>query len=90
MNKRHEIERLAYELYQREGCTHGRDMEHWLEAERIVQCRHHEFDATDAAPIKMKASPKTSAKKVSARNAEKNLSLRKQQKPNHRTAEVVQ
>jgi hypothetical protein len=40
MDKRNEIEQLAYELYQRDGCAHGREVEHWLEAERIVQSRY--------------------------------------------------
>ena len=26
----------AYELYQQNGCRDGRDMENWLEAERII------------------------------------------------------
>ncbi|MFA5353925.1 MAG: DUF2934 domain-containing protein [Thermodesulfovibrionales bacterium] len=31
-----EITRLAYEIYERNGRIEGRDMENWLEAERIV------------------------------------------------------
>lgn len=30
------IARVAYELYEKSGYVHGRDVEHWLEAERIV------------------------------------------------------
>ncbi|HSC34640.1 MAG TPA: DUF2934 domain-containing protein [Thermodesulfobacteriota bacterium] len=30
------IARVAYELYEKSGCIHGKDMEHWLEAEVIV------------------------------------------------------
>ncbi len=31
-----EIRRLAYELFCECGCEHGRDLEHWVEAERRV------------------------------------------------------
>jgi hypothetical protein len=30
------IARVAYELYEKSGCVHGRDVEHWIEAETIV------------------------------------------------------
>ncbi len=30
------IARVAYELYEKSGYVHGRDVEHWLEAEKIV------------------------------------------------------
>ncbi|MEW6144097.1 MAG: DUF2934 domain-containing protein [Thermodesulfobacteriota bacterium] len=30
------IARVAYELYEKSGCVHGKDVEHWLEAETIV------------------------------------------------------
>ena len=30
------IARVAYELYEKSGYVHGRDIEHWIEAERIV------------------------------------------------------
>ncbi len=28
------IERRAYELWEQSGCQHGKDVEHWLEAEK--------------------------------------------------------
>jgi Protein of unknown function (DUF2934) len=31
MDKRREIEILAYEFFQRDGCMHGREFEHWIE-----------------------------------------------------------
>ena len=34
---RHRIALKAYELYMQRGCESGREMEDWLEAERIVQ-----------------------------------------------------
>ena len=40
MKNKHEIEKIAFELYQRDGCMHGRELDHWLEAERIFHSRH--------------------------------------------------
>ena len=34
-----EIAQAAYELYERDGCVDGKDLEHWLEAERLVLAR---------------------------------------------------
>ena len=31
------IQKKAYELYLKSGCVAGRDMNNWLEAERIVR-----------------------------------------------------
>lgn len=31
-----DIEKIAYELYEKSGKMHGHDFDHWLEAERIV------------------------------------------------------
>lgn len=31
-----EIRQVAYEIYVKSGCIPGRDLENWLEAERIV------------------------------------------------------
>jgi len=35
----HAIAQRAYELYVASGSQHGRDVEHWLEAERRVRTR---------------------------------------------------
>jgi hypothetical protein len=40
MDLNDEIAGVAYELFERDGREHGRDQEHWLEAERIVKARH--------------------------------------------------
>jgi hypothetical protein len=32
----HRITEKAYELYECRGCCHGRDLEDWIEAERLV------------------------------------------------------
>lgn len=31
------IAQKAYELYEQSGCVEGRDLDHWLEAERLVR-----------------------------------------------------
>jgi hypothetical protein len=40
MNLHDEIAAVAYELYEARGCIPGRDLDDWLEAERIVLARH--------------------------------------------------
>lgn len=30
------IARRAYELYEQQGCCHGHDLDHWLQAEREI------------------------------------------------------
>lgn len=35
-----DIRDLAYQLFCGQGCEHGHDVEHWLEAERRVLLRH--------------------------------------------------
>ena len=35
-----EIAKAAYELFERRGRVSGRELEDWLEAERIVRSRH--------------------------------------------------
>jgi hypothetical protein len=36
-NLHQEIFRVAYDIYERSGRIKGRDLDHWLEAERIVK-----------------------------------------------------
>ena len=37
-----EIRALAYQLFCEQGCEHGHDVEHWVEAERRVLSRHQD------------------------------------------------
>lgn len=39
-NLREEIAKVAFELHQKRGFIHGRDLQDWLEAERIVMARY--------------------------------------------------
>ena len=40
MDLNDEIAKVAYELFERDGRQHGKDKEHWIEAEKIVRARH--------------------------------------------------
>jgi len=37
-----EIAKIAHELYEKSGKAEGRDLDNWLEAERIVMARYKE------------------------------------------------
>ncbi len=54
-----EIAKVAHELYEKSGSVHGRDVQNWLEAERIVLARYGK-DTKKEKPIK---SSKTTTKK---------------------------
>jgi len=41
-NLHDEIAKVAYDLYQKEGCPEGRELIHWLEAEKIVKEKYGE------------------------------------------------
>ncbi len=62
MDLREEIEKVAYELFERDGREHGRDREHWLEAESIVKARHAE-SAQKTGAAKLEKAPKAPAPK---------------------------
>jgi hypothetical protein len=34
MSKKEQVEKRAYEIYQTQGSGHGRDLDHWLQAEK--------------------------------------------------------
>ncbi len=40
MKRHEEIQKLAFELFEKGGRFHGREIDHWLEAERIIEARH--------------------------------------------------
>jgi ribosomal 50S subunit-recycling heat shock protein len=47
MKRHEEIQKLAYELFENSGRFHGRDFDHWLEAERIIRARQVDRHAVD-------------------------------------------
>jgi hypothetical protein len=54
-----EIEKLAKELYVKSGRIEGRDLENWLEAEKILMKRH--------ASKKKKSAPQQKETKLTAK-----------------------
>jgi hypothetical protein len=47
MEKHKEIQKLAYEIFEKSGRVHGREIDHWLEAERIIKAREISVHAKD-------------------------------------------
>ncbi len=56
-----DVAKIAYELWLKSGCVHGKDCEHWLEAEKIVRRRQavQKVDKPKPAPKKPRAKKKT-------------------------------
>ena len=63
-----EIACIAYELWERGGCTHGRDVEYWCEAEHIVISRIQpmEEEKPKKAETPRKRTVKSAAKPTKA------------------------
>ncbi len=47
MDLKDEINKIAYEIFIKSGCVPGRDMDNWLEAERIVIEKYTKFNTTN-------------------------------------------
>ena len=58
ITKEQNISERAYEIWQAEGCPHGRALEHWLAAEREINGK--------VASINTEATPGVAAKKRSS------------------------
>jgi hypothetical protein len=66
MDLNEEIAKVAYELFERDGREHGKDQEHWIEAEKIVRSRHAEQKrGTAKRGLGVSGSGKAAAKKSS-------------------------
>jgi hypothetical protein len=84
MNLEKEINKLAYELFVKSGCITGRDMDNWLEAERIVMEKYNiqkpaesalSEEAVELAEPAAPAEEKT--KKTRARTTQKKVTTKK-------------
>lgn len=64
MEKKREIEKLAYEIYERSGYVCGRDFEHWLEAEKIVCARCEPVAKVKKTTVKKSAAATPKAAKT--------------------------
>jgi hypothetical protein len=69
MDKRQEIEKVAYELYEKSGYMPGLEVDHWLEAERIVCSRHAVPAAKKTAGIKKTGTVKNATGKAASKEA---------------------
>lgn len=72
--KRHkEIQRLAYELFEKGGRVHGREIDHWLESERIIKARQMDMHAVDieAAASKKRAIQRSDVRRHEAKKTGK-------------------
>jgi len=69
MKKHEEIQKLAYEFFENSGRFHGRDIDHWLEAERIIKARKMDRHAVDleAAASKKRAIQRSDVRRHEAK-----------------------
>ena len=61
------IAQLAWQIWQKEGCQNGRDVENWLQAEELLAIRQSVTGQPEVAPAKPKSAPAT--RKKSARQS---------------------
>ncbi|MCX7913057.1 MAG: DUF2934 domain-containing protein [Thermodesulfovibrionales bacterium] len=89
MDLKEEISKVAYELYVKSGCIPGRDMDNWLEAERIVMERYKSVsietaeeagEPTAEKPIPIKVRCKTTATSEKKKTQTKKVSTKKSSK----------
>lgn len=64
-----EIRRVAYEIYVQSGCIPGRDLDNWLEAERIVLEKYGIKKTKKSVPSDKPATVKKSKKTVQKKGA---------------------
>jgi hypothetical protein len=58
VSREEEIRLIAYAIWQREGCPHGKDCDHWLQAEVVWEVQHKPEVVSASAPSPTVASPK--------------------------------
>lgn len=84
-----EIRQVAYEIYIHSGCIPGRDIDNWLQAERIVLEKYglikSEESITEDKPVKTKKTVKRekgkkTSKKISTSKTRKTKSTKKTKK----------
>lgn len=69
MKRHEEIQKLAFELFEKSGRFHGREIDHWLEAERILRARQMDRHAVDieAAASKKRAIQRSDVRRHEAK-----------------------
>ncbi|MBI5888786.1 MAG: DUF2934 domain-containing protein [Deltaproteobacteria bacterium] len=73
MDVQDEIAKVAYELYEQNGCVPGNELENWLNAEKIVAAR---YGQTSGKIDKPKAAAKMDKPTAAARPALKKTASR--------------
>ncbi|NJD57652.1 MAG: DUF2934 domain-containing protein [Nitrospirae bacterium] len=68
MKKHEEIQKVAYDLFERSGRVHGREIDHWLEAERMIRAREKDMHTQDVEASALKKHiPRSDVRKHEAR-----------------------
>jgi hypothetical protein len=77
MSLHEEIAKVAHELFEKGGREHGKDREHWLEAEKIVRMSHaNRHSAQKVRPRSLNAPKTAGGKKTpAARKASPNVAV---------------
>jgi hypothetical protein len=63
-----EIVKVASDLFEKTGRAGGRDLDNWLEAERIVITRHREQAKVEAETFAQRKRASTSNRSITGRN----------------------
>jgi hypothetical protein len=71
MKLHEEMETIAYEIWEKSGRVHGRDLEHWFEAERIVKERYLMETGEKKKPQEEKKTGKSGKKDVKTQKRKK-------------------
>ncbi len=58
------IEERAYHIWQREGCPHGRDYEHWVQAQVELEAEARRNGGRNGAVVKAKPARAAAAAKA--------------------------
>jgi hypothetical protein len=69
MEIKNEIEKQAYDIFEKSGRIPGHEIEHWLEAEKIVRSMHAAAGNSKGAAAKKSAAPKVQRKKSTMETA---------------------
>ncbi len=64
-NLHDEIAKVAFDLYQKEGCPEGRELIHWLEAEKIVK---ENYQGKRGGPSESTVDPERPAGKTTTKS----------------------
>jgi hypothetical protein len=65
MNPEHEVQLIAYHIWEEKGRPHGCDLEHWLKAEAVWQEKH----GRDKPYVRQRAAPRKAARGSQGKDA---------------------